>query len=255
MIDIKRAEKNFLKYIEKYDSNIIPIEIKKKHSFRVMEVSKKLAESLNLELEKIDLATLIGLLHDIARFEQYTRFKTFNDYNSFDHGDYGVEILKESIRNYISIEKYDNVIKKAIKNHNKYAIEEGLNDEELLFSKIIRDADKLDLLYLATESIWDGTEVQINDQKVSDDVIEEFKSHKQIKKATKNREKVDSIVITIAFIFDLNFKESYLIIQKNNYINKILEKFNFFDIKTKKEFEEIKKIANNYILSKIEEMK
>ncbi len=29
------------------------------------------------------------------------------------------------------------------KNHNKFAIEEGLNSEELLFAKIIRDADKV----------------------------------------------------------------------------------------------------------------
>ena len=42
------------------------------------------------------------------------------------------------------MDQYDNIIKKAIYNHNKYKIEENLNDVELLHRKIIRDADKLD---------------------------------------------------------------------------------------------------------------
>ena len=46
---------------------------------------------------------LIGLLHDIARFEQYTKYKTFRDSISIDHGDLGVEILFEEKE----IEKYD----------------------------------------------------------------------------------------------------------------------------------------------------
>lgn len=31
-------------------------------------------------------------------------------------------------------------------NHNKATIEDGLEDDELLFAKIIRDADKLDII-------------------------------------------------------------------------------------------------------------
>ena len=37
--------------------------------------------------KEIELAGLIGLLHDIARFEQFTKYQTFNDRLSFDHGD------------------------------------------------------------------------------------------------------------------------------------------------------------------------
>ena len=70
----------------------------------------------------------MGLLHDIARFEQYTRFQTFSDLKSIDHGDYGVEILKQNnyIRKFIDTDEYDNIIFKAIKNHNIFKIEDGL---------------------------------------------------------------------------------------------------------------------------------
>lgn len=43
--------------------------------------------------EDIDLAWLIGILHDIGRFEQLRRYQTFFDYRSMDHAKYGVHVL------------------------------------------------------------------------------------------------------------------------------------------------------------------
>ena len=70
-IDLKKAKNEFIKYTSKYDLTNKRQKGKQEHSLRVMEVSKKIAEKLNLSKEEIQLATLIGLLHDIARFEQY----------------------------------------------------------------------------------------------------------------------------------------------------------------------------------------
>ena len=95
-----------------------------------MEISKEIAQGLRLTLEEIDIATLIGLLHDIARFEQYTQYHTFKDAQSIDHGDLGVEILNKDIRKYIETDKYDETIKLAVKNHNKYKIQEGLTQKQ-----------------------------------------------------------------------------------------------------------------------------
>ena len=53
---------------------------------------------------------------------------------------------KENLRKQQQDIEYDEIIKKAIHNHNKLLIEEGLTKEEELFCKIIRDADKLDIL-------------------------------------------------------------------------------------------------------------
>ena len=107
---------------------------------------------LNLDKENIELAKLIGLLHDIGRFEQIKQYNTFSDKDSIDHGKLGVEILfkQGKIRNFIKSAKYDEIIKKAILNHNRKEIEKGLNPKELLHSKIIRDADKIDILYIMT---------------------------------------------------------------------------------------------------------
>lgn len=100
-----------------------------------MERAKEIAEKLQLNKEDIELATLIGLLHDIARFEQYTKYKTFVDRKSIDHGNLGAEIIEKEIRKYIETNEYDEIIKKAIKHHNKFAIEEKLTPREELLQK------------------------------------------------------------------------------------------------------------------------
>ena len=86
MVDINNAQKFFLEYVQNYDLNNENIKRKEQHSLRVMAISKKIAEELKLSEKEIKLATLIGLLHDIGRFEQYTKWKTFSDKISTNHG-------------------------------------------------------------------------------------------------------------------------------------------------------------------------
>lgn len=252
-IDLNKAQKEFLDYTEKFNLKNENIKLKQLHSLRVMKISKEIATRLGLTQNDIDLATLIGLLHDIARFEQYTQFQTFRDLDSFDHGDYAIKILEKDIRKYIKTPEYDDIIKVAIKNHNKYQIEEGLEDRELLFAKIVRDADKLDILYEAVEMFWNGIESQINSTKVSENILVQFKNNKQIKreKNCSNIQSVDKVISVISFIFDMNFKESLKILEKENYINKILDRFNFEDKGTKINIEEIRNIANRYLKNNI----
>jgi len=139
----------FNDYVMNFDLNEKMIEYKFNHSYRVLHQAEEICRSINTDTVERDLASNIALLHDIARFKQWTEYKTFDDFISFDHGDEGVKILFDEglIKNFI-IDKNDyDVIKKSIRNHNKYTIEEGLNERELLHSKIIRDADKIDILY------------------------------------------------------------------------------------------------------------
>ena len=245
MIDIEKAKKLFLEYTENYDLKEERIKSKQTHSIRVMEVSKQIAEGLKLEQEEIKLAMIIGLLHDIARFDQYTQYKTYKDEESFDHGDYAVEILKKDIRKYIETDKYDTIILTAIKNHNKFRIEDNLNEKELLFSKIIRDADKIDIFYQAVIKPWKEYEQEAN---ISNIIKEAIKQHKTIEnKKIKTEIPADRVIKLIAFIFDINFKISLEIIKNEDYINKILDRFKIKSEKAKQDIEEIRKIANEYI--------
>lgn len=246
MIDIEKAKEAFIKYTENYDLKIKAIERKQKHSLRVMELATKIATELKLSQDEIDLATIIGLLHDIARFEQYAQYKTYRDVDSFDHGDYGVKILNKDIRNYIDTDKYDKIIKCAVKNHNKYKIENGLNEKEELFCKIVRDADKLDILFEAETMFWKIDKVNIEKCTITDEVMERILNKKPVK-IKQDEDELVRLLCIIAFVFDINFKPSLSIIKNKKYINNILNRFEFKDENTKKQIEVIKENVNNYI--------
>ena len=249
-MEIEKAIEKFIQYTEEYDLNDENIKRKQTHSIRVMNRSKEIAQKLNLTQEEIDLATLIGLLHDIARFEQYKQYHTYRDDLSIDHGDLGVEILNKDIRKYIETDKYDETIKLAVKNHNKYKIQEDLSQEQKIFAQIIRDADKIDIFYEAVEMLWKESENLIEESTITDKVFEQIINNKQIKSKDKITP-IDNVVSVIAFIFDINFKESFKILKQKDYINKVLNRYNIHDYKTKQEIEKIRKLANEYIEQKI----
>ena len=167
-----------------------------------------------------------------------------------DHGDLGVEILikDEYIRKFIEEDKYDNIILKAIKNHNKFKIEDGLSEKELLFAKIIRDADKLDIFYEGAEIFWTKREEleEIYNSKISDKVLAEFRDNIVIDR-NDTATKVDRILSIISFIFDINFKYNFKVLKEKSYINKILDKFSFKDEATSSQIEEVRKIVNDCI--------
>lgn len=256
MIDLKQAEKSFLKETEKYDLTNENIKRKQLHSLRVRDYARKIAKELDLTDKQIDIATRIGLLHDIGRFEQYQKFKTFWDLKSVDHGDLGVEILKENnkIREFIEEADYDSSILTAIKNHNKYQIEEGLDPETLIFCKIIRDADKLDIFYEGAELFWKDMIEKINQTKITDEIMELVKEEKSIqRKKVKSDEEIDSIITFVMMVYDLNFKESFVILKEADYINQIISRFDLKDLESKKRLEAIRIQINEFIEKKVSE--
>lgn len=126
MIDIQKAKQELKKHVEEQKIENPRVANKLDHILRVSEISKKLATELNLTEEQIKLAQLIGLLHDIGRFEQY---KIADITKKFNHGEAGVELLKKDnyIRKYIEENKYDEIIYTAVYEHNRYEMTERTN--------------------------------------------------------------------------------------------------------------------------------
>ena len=250
MIDIEKAKLEFDNYAKKYDMEDETINRKYYHTYRVMEISGEIAKSLNLSEEEVELAKVIGLLHDIARFEQYTKYQTFSDLKSIDHGDFGVEILKQNnfIRKFIETDEYDNIIFNAIKNHNKFKIEDGLTEKELLYSKIVRDADKLDIYFERLTMFYQTPEdlEAVENGIITDEHMKQILKNEDIERKI-NHNKMDSFLLLLCFVFNYNFKYSFEIMYKEDYINRLLNRFDFKNQDTKEKIKIIKEELNNYI--------
>lgn len=242
MINIEAAKGVFKKYVSNYNMENSKVNLKYYHTLRVADIAKRIAMSLDLDEEHVALAELIGLLHDIARFEQVRIYDSFNDLKTIDHGDLGVEILFDNnmIRDFVKEKKYDRIIKAAVYTHNKATIPDNYNDEEQLYSKIVRDADKLDILYL--DSIND-IRFNIGDEAISKVVLDSFMSKSFIhRQDTKTG--LDEVLLNLAFIFDLNFPYSYEILREENYLGVILDSLDIQKSETKKIFNNIKHFIN-----------
>lgn len=251
MVEIEKAKKEFVSYVDKVKINSPRAQMKFGHIMRVSKNCKRLATDLGLTEEKIQLAELIGLLHDIGRFEQY---KIVDQTKKFDHGEAGVEILKKDnyIRKYIEENKYDDIIYTAIYEHNQYELTEGLTKEEELFSKIIKDADKIDILYESIYIYWQDAEriQKVEEGKLSKKMLENFYQHKLADSRNKMSE-TDQILRYASFVFDINFPCSFKILKENDNVSKMIDRFHYQVPETKAEMMEVKKIAKEYISNKV----
>ena len=257
MIDIKKAKEVFKNYVQNYDPNDEKVKLKIAHIERTSLVAKNTAKYLKLSEEDILLAELIGLLHDIGRFEQIKRYHTFVDKISVNHGEFGVKILFDDglITKFIEDRKYDEIIKKAILNHNRGKIEEGLNEKELLHAKIIRDSDKTDIFYTLTfgdvKAIWEKED--FSEDKISNEIYREFIEDKVINYKNRNTS-ADILVSHFAYVYDFNFKYGLKLIYDNGYIDKLFNRFKFKDQEENKQYIEIYKTAKGYVKNKLEEI-
>lgn len=261
MIDFKKACEAFSNYLKDYDLNDGMIDLKIRHTYGVVELSEYIAKDLKLSDEDILLAKLIGLLHDIARFEQAKEYGDYRDYVTLDHADLGVKILFEDglIRNFVNDNKYDSIIMKAIKNHNKLCIDEtDMNDRELLHAKIIRDADKTDNFRVKTiesfEDIFNSSQDKLDNSTITDKIYNDFMDGKIIVSNERITD-MDFWISYIAYIFDYNFVSGLKYIKEHDYINKILDRVDYKVEDTKIKMDNIRKFALEYVDNRIKEGK
>ena len=233
----------FDKYVSNYDLENEKIKSRYKHSLRVMELSKKYSKLLGFSDYDVELATLIGLIHDIGRFEQIKIYDSFDDSKTVDHAHFGVKILFEEgmIKSFWKSEEDYELIRFAIENHNKFKIP-NIDDERIMkHAKLIRDMDKLDIVYLL------GYLKDFNTKATNDNISEEFVNsiknhHSLLYKYRKNPN--DDIVIKFGYVFDI-YNDICLIEMKDN-LNHYYEQ-----IGNKEKFEEIYLEVMKYIDERI----
>lgn len=207
----------FKKYVNRFDLTDENLLRKYLHSIRVMNYCIQIAKSLNLSEKMVEVAGIIGLLHDIGRFEQWKNYKTYSDLKSINHAKLGEDILRKN--NYI--EKYNveheniEIILRAISEHNAYKISEKLEFDEETMCKIIRDADKLDILETQCNSI--------KSEEICHKEGIEYIYKKELYYSSNKDNEADYVIRSICFIFDINFKYSFKYIKDNNIIEKKLQ--------------------------------
>jgi len=204
------------------------ITIKQAHTHEVCKNALRIARALRLDNRQALLAETIALFHDVGRFSQYRQYKTFDDTISVNHAALGAKVLLENnvLRD---LPKHDqDMVVRSVTMHNVYALPEGLDESSLLFARLIRDADKLDILRVVIE--YFGQDAGSRAEAValglpdapgySPAVLASLQRGEMARKAdlaTQN----DFKLLLLAWLYDLNFAASLHMVRERDYIQKL----------------------------------
>lgn len=277
VINRKNVINAFAEYVRNYDPSDEKIKLKIDHTYRVAGLCQRIAESLGLSEPDVDIAWLLGMLHDMGRFEQIRRFGTFNDAQSVDHAEFGADLLfkeglirkfaegyyeecelacsgneeaEQIIKNNEHHNKDTGLLELAIRQHNKYRVKEDLTERQRMFCDILRDADKVDIFKvnadIPMEIIYDVTTEELKSGVISKEVLESFYKRETVLKSVR-KSAVDHIVGHISLLFELVYKESYRQAKEQGYVYKLLD-FKSDVPEVNAEFGDMRKYVDEFLM-------
>ena len=190
--------------------------LKEAHTGRVLGIMRDLATHLGLGEEDVALAELIGLLHDVGRFRQFTVYRTFKDAISEDHAEAGLTVIRDNglLEGFLPWEK--SIVDFSVSRHNKKEIGPAPSAPALGFAKMIRDADKLDIYHVLEPY------VQSEDGKgVSPDFVDKFVYGEQCDYTSVKTED-DKKLVRLMWVYDINFSWTLRHIKERGYIDAVI---------------------------------
>jgi putative nucleotidyltransferase with HDIG domain len=227
---ISGLKEEFVHYTNQFKSNDFFVQqhfkVKQKHTFNVCDNILAIGSRLGLDPQQLLIAEIIALFHDIGRFEQYNQYQTFSDFDSVNHSELGIEIIKE--RNFLKMLpiKTKQLVLDAIFNHNTPKVPENLNSDLALYSKLIRDADKLDIFRVLREYDMQENPLQknnFNDYKIPDVILNAFNRRNTVL-LTPGMSQCDFHLFRVSWIFDINFHPTFQMLDQQNHLQYFLSK-------------------------------
>jgi hypothetical protein len=191
------------------------LRLKKEHTYRTCDEAVLLAEALALDEDQRRMAELIGLFHDVGRFPQFAQYGTFCDAKSVNHGRLGVEVLRQEGILDIFPAQQRQWMTTAIEHHGAKVLPPGLSGQTLLFCRLIRDADKIDILRVcvACYAQEPGPEAFIPGIELADTTdcsphVVEAVLQERVIDYTELRTRADMKLCQLGWVYDLNFAAS-----------------------------------------------
>ena len=243
-----RVMKIFEQYVRKYDMNNVNIKAKYFHSLKVMEIAKELANGLGIfDEEEISVIELIGLFHEIGNFSLTPNYHIDDDIDDAYDKTINILFTKGLIREISKETKYDNIIKMALYAYDKDGFPSDIGEKEKHICAIIKDAHNLDSFRLFFNYPYVDTRIDTYPNNL---VYDEFKKFHTISpKMSENSS--DTVLVVLSKMYSFNYRYSYYLLRKNNYITKMMDSLTFDNKEIENFFKQIMGVLNNYIDGKI----
>jgi HD superfamily phosphodiesterase len=201
------------------------LDLKAAHTFRVCKASQRIVSGLGLSENNFRIASVTALFHDIGRFPQYQKYRTFRDLDSDNHAKLSIwELNRHCVLHTLKFTERK-VISLAIFFHNRLRIPGNLEPKTLLHCKLIRDADKVDILRVMVEHFHMPEPQQnpvITLGLAADPLVREEVYRMLLNRRIMNYADVKTInefkVLQMSWVFDINFRPTFEILRERNNI-------------------------------------
>lgn len=199
--------------------------LKMEHTRKVCEVMGLLAAGEEVGADEARIADAVALLHDVGRFPQFRRWRTFRDSDSDNHARLGIEVLRKQdiLKGLSPAERL--LIEEAIRFHNLLALPLRFRSPTPLFIRLIRDADKLDIWRVFLDYFRQPDNLRpsavtlgFSDlPEVTPACVSELAAGRVIR-LEDVRTLNDFKLLQISWVYDLNFRSSYRLLQQRGHI-------------------------------------
>ena len=226
----EKLMKWFFEYTDQYiaadPANQEAYELKRAHSLRVRDNCWAIGITLRLNEQEMAVARAIGLVHDVGRFEQFRRYNTFSDAKSENHAELGAAVLRAGGVLSDFTKDIQALILKAVSCHNRMKLPEGESQRVTLFCRLIRDADKLDILQVLTSYFESRRktgfmELDLPDEPVYSKEILDDLFKREPGDMRKVRTLNDFKLLQLGWVYDLNFPFTAKVIAEKHYVKRI----------------------------------
>ncbi len=203
------------------------IALKEEHSFRVADNATAIATGESISADECLIAEIAALLHDIGRFPQYAKYRTFLDSASENHGQLGAETLTSlSVLSALS-QKESELIIDAVRFHNAFLVPERSDPDATRLIKLVRDADKIDIwrvvcdFYECSGERAAAVSLGLPDlPHYSKDVIAAIMDRK-VAKLANVKTVTDLKLLHLSWVFDLNYRSSFRLVDKKGSLRRM----------------------------------
>lgn len=207
-----------------------PLELKRVHSLKVAENAARIGEGLSLRKDRTLLASAAGLLHDTGRFTQYARYASFIDADSLDHGLEGRGVLEREAAGFFKDKTEFSRLLCSVQYHNRKTedIPPGLSSSGESLLRLVRDADKLDIMEILAGSVEaDGFQglpallpgIRLS-RELSPGVLEAAAAGENLS-LKKLRTLGDVMAMAASWYYDLNYTPSLVLAEDRHYLARL----------------------------------
>jgi len=202
--------------------------LKEGHTRDVCGNARRIAAGLGLDERETALAEVVALFHDVGRFPQYRRWRTFQDSSSVNHAVLGAKVLleREVLRDLPVRER--SLIVRAVALHNIFTLPPLADDHLRLHAQIVRDADKLDIWMVFTRLLeqdpadWPSAAgLGLADAPELSPAVLDALEQRQMVRLTSLLTLNDFKLLQLAWIYDLNFAPSLAMVLERDVIDRL----------------------------------